>query len=278
MVVKAQPRESSQALWAQGRDYLGGTDGDAAAAKIKELAAASFTCNLGWLTGVAADRSTAAANTRRYATLAGQLAGLPTGTWLEADAPHLGVDVSPTLCADNLRAIARRLPPGRMIQLGAEDASRTEAVLGTVLAAHRAGLPVRATLQANLHRSSGDADRLIAERVPVRLVKGGFPETADIALQRPEAIDESYLRLARRFAEARVPLTLATHDAEILSRVSVAPGTPVEMLLGVLPEQARSLRAAGRPVRLYVPFGTAWEEYVAKRISDAAKTRPGVRT
>ncbi|MDG9711941.1 proline dehydrogenase family protein [Streptomyces sp. DH10] len=270
MVAKALTTRPADALWEQGRHYLAGTGRAAAAARARELAGSSMACNIGWLTGVAADASTAATNTAGYEQLAALLGDLPTTTWLEADAPHLGVDVSPELCLRNLRIVAEGLPSGRFIQIGAEDATRTDAVLGTVLAAHRQGLPVRATVQANLHRSEEDVERLIHAGTPVRLVKGGFRETAATALQDPAHIDTAYLRYARRIAAAGVPLTLATHDARMWRQLLPAlSGTPVEMLLGVLPAEARRLRAAGVPVRLYVPFGTDWQGYVAKRVSDA---------
>ncbi len=58
-----------------------------------------------------------------------------------------------------------RLPPGRRIQVGAEDHDRAYAVLDCVLAvaALGNGLADRlgATVQANLHRSGDDLDRLV---------------------------------------------------------------------------------------------------------------------
>ncbi|MGH4030319.1 proline dehydrogenase family protein [Actinomycetota bacterium Odt1-20B] len=272
---KTARTRSSEELWTEGRQYLAGTDWPAAAARAGELAGAALACNIGWLAGEATDAHTAAAHTVRYARLAGLLGRLPATTWLEADAPHLGVDLGSEVCLRNLRAVASRLPAGRLIQIGAEDAGRTDVVLDTVLAAHREGLPVRATVQANLHRSEQDVDRIVREGCPVRLVKGGFRETPELALQNPALIDAAYARLARRLARARVPLTLATHDARMWQRLLLPdlPGVSVELLLGVLPEEALRLRRSGVPVRLYVPFGTDWQGYVAKRVSDAEAVR-----
>jgi proline dehydrogenase len=267
---------SEEELRAEGRQFLAGTEWNSAAAQARELADSSITCNIGWLAAEAGDEASAAENTAQYARFAAALGELPPGTWLEADAPHLGVDVSTGLCLDNLRTLAEQLPRGRLVQVGAEDAARTDSVLDTVLAAHREGLPVRATVQANLRRSDRDVDRLIRAGLPVRLVKGGFAETAATAHQSRALIDAAYVRLARRISDAGVPLSLATHDARMWERLlPVTHGATVELLLGVVPDEAHRLRESGVPVRLYVPFGADWQGYVAKRVSDAAAVGTG---
>jgi proline dehydrogenase len=83
----------------------------------------------------------------------GELGGLPEDAWLAVDLSHLGLDVDPRGCADHLAAIARALPEGRRIQVGAEDPARADAVLACVVNAADKGLADRlgATAQANLH-------------------------------------------------------------------------------------------------------------------------------
>ncbi|MDT0269465.1 hypothetical protein RM844_24590 [Streptomyces sp. DSM 44915] len=271
MVARTEPTKSREQLWAEGRRYLAGTEWPAAVARAESLAAAGLASNIGWLAAAeAADAGTADAQTARYAEVARALGGLPGSSWLEVDTPHVGVDVSVETCVRALRTIADALPAGRMVQVGAEDGGRAEAVLRAVLGAHRLGVPVRATVQANLRRAAADLDRLVAAGVPVRLVKGGFRETAATALQDRAEIDTAFVRLARRVAAAGTPLSLATHDHRMWGRLlPELPGATVELLLGVRSDEALRLAAAGVPVRLYVPFGTAWEGYVAKRVADA---------
>ncbi len=121
-----------------------------------------------------------------------------------------------TRAADHLGAIVATLPPGRRIQVGAEDHDRAYAVLDCVLAvaALGNGLADRlgATVQANLHRSGDDLDRLVAAGVHVRLVKGAYVEPPDRALPYGEPTDIAYRRLGHRLAEADANFALATHD------------------------------------------------------------------
>lgn len=84
--------------------------------------------------------------------------------WLSVDLTHLALDTDPSGAADRLADIATALAEGQRLQVGAEDAARTDAVLGCVLDVAGRGLADRlgATVQANLLRSPGDADALAA--------------------------------------------------------------------------------------------------------------------
>lgn len=99
--------------------------------------------------------------------------------WLAIDLSRIGLDIPADFCLAQLERIAATMTPGRLIQIGAEDSSRTDRILDVVLAAIEGGLPVMATVQADLQRSPVDAVRLAAAGVPIRLVKGAYVEPTD---------------------------------------------------------------------------------------------------
>jgi proline dehydrogenase len=144
----------------------------------------------------------------------------------------------------------------------------TDRVLDVVLGAAAAGLPVEATLQANLRRSPADADRLAAAGVPVRLVKGAYVERPADALPWGPQTDAAYAELARRLRAAGVDVALATHDGALRETL---PDARCELLLGVRPADATALAAAGRDVRIYVPYGPAWFRYFMRRRAEAQR-------
>src|SRR4051812_22462338 len=80
--------------------------------------------------------------------LAGELPPAPADAWLSVDLSHLALGADAGV-AERLAAIARALPAGRRVQVGAEEAARTDAVLACVLDVARAGLADRvgATVQ-----------------------------------------------------------------------------------------------------------------------------------
>ena len=126
------------------------------------------------------------------------------------------------------------------------------------------------TVQANLRRSPQDVEALAAAGIPIRLVKGAFVESPEVARPWGTETDAAYVGLAERLAALGAPHALATHDQAILERVlPLQPDTGVECLLGVRPDDARRLAAAGRSVRIYVPYGERWFRYAARRAAES---------
>jgi len=253
---------------ASAERYVAGTTSADAFDAVHRLAQEGLSASVELLGENTADPAEAD-GVARHVELAQTLADAPESTWLSIDLSHLGLDVDPDGCLARLTAVAEALPPGRLIQVGAKEAERAGAIQACVLAAHREGLPVSATLQANLRRSTADAARLAEAGLPIRLVKGAYVEGPETAWPYGPPTDLAFLRLARELA-GRTSLMLATHDPVLLEALLPAsPGTPVEHLLGVRPDQARELARRGREVRVYVPFGERWFRYWARRVAES---------
>jgi len=269
--VRAFPTGESQAWRAANRYVAGRTRADAWQA-VNRLYARGIGASVDQFGELITDAVTADQVAEDYLRLARELRAQPESVWLSVDLSHLGLDVSAQRCAEHLTAIAAALPPGRRIQVGAEDYCRADAVLGCVLAAAGEGQADRlgATLQANLHRSGGDLDRLVDTGVHVRLVKGAYVEPADRALPYGEAADVAYLRLAHRLADSGAEFALATHDGVVREALLSALGPrQVEQLLGVRPDVLDDLVSRNVPVRVYVPYGADWFRYWMRRVAEA---------
>jgi proline dehydrogenase len=253
--------------WRSARRYVAGEGLEDAVAVARRLEGQGIAASVDFFGERVTDPAEAARVIEAYISLAGALAATPPRTWLALDLSHIAFD------ADGLRRIAAALPPGRLLQVGAEEAAVTDRVLDTVLAAAADGLPVAATLQANLRRSHEDADRLAAAGVPVRLVKGAYVESSAVALPYGPPTDASFARLARRLHAAGVTPAIATHDDALLAPLlAEMPAAPCELLLGVRPERARALAQAGHDVRVYVAFGADWLRYFLRRRAEAQGT------
>jgi proline dehydrogenase len=163
------------------------------------------------------------------------------------------------------------LPPGRRVQVGAEEGARADAILACVMDVAARGLTDRlsATLQANLIRSGADLDALVHAGVHVRLVKGAYLETQG-ALSYGEPTDVAFLKLAARLAEHGGPWSAATHDGRLREALLLAPGpVTIEQLLGVRPDVLHDLASRGIPTRVYVPYGTDWFRYWLRRVAES---------
>jgi proline dehydrogenase len=250
--------------WRSARRYVAGETAEDAVAVAERLAVAGLGTSID-LFGERTAPERAPAVAQRYQGLCALIAAATDErTWLSLDLSHLGFD------AALLDAVASAVPPGRRIQVGAEEAAVADRVLELVIGAARRGRPVEATLQANLERAERDADRLAAEGVAVRLVKGAYVERPAEARPWGPPTDRAYVAVARRLRGAGVDLALATHDAPLRAELlAEMPDARCEFLLGVDPTGAAALAAAGHDVRVYVPFGRDWFRYLMRRRAEA---------
>jgi proline dehydrogenase len=200
------------------------------------------------------------------------VAALPPGdVWLSVDLSHLALSAGAAAVADRLAAVAEALPPGRRVQVGAEELALADPIQACVLAVAARGLADRlgATVQANLVRSAADADALADAGVHVRLVKGAYVEPTG-AHPFGEPTDVAFLRLGFRLAERGAAWSMATHDGRLREALLLAHGrVPVEQLLGVRPEVLDELHDRGVPTRIYVPYGPDWFRYWLRRLTES---------
>lgn len=268
--VKTVPGAES-ATWRAASRYVAGRTRTEALATANELLAQGHGVSVDLFGELVTDPSTADHVVDDYLALIAALPAPPADAWVSVDLTHLALDTHAGASADRLARIAAALPQGRRVQVGAEDAARTGAVLACVLDVASRGLADRlgATVQANLLRSPGDADTLTAAGVHVRLVKGAYVEASG-AHPYGEATDVAFVRLAFRLAERGATWSMATHDGRLREALLLGLGPiPVEQLLGVRPEVLGDLLRRDVRTRVYVPYGADWFRYWMRRVAES---------
>ncbi|WP_025272318.1 proline dehydrogenase family protein [Haloglycomyces albus] len=128
------------------------------------------------------------------------------------------------------------------------------------------------TVQAHLHRTEDDLADIIAAGRKVRLVKGVYHETEDVALPRGPKLQDRYVALLQRLLDADVPVAVGTHDADLLERLRsegmLTAVTEVEMLHGVQGHVLKSLREQGIQCRIATVYGHNWWLHFLHRLSE----------
>jgi proline dehydrogenase len=136
-------------------------------------------------------------------------------------------------------------------------------------------------LQAYLHRTASDIQRLLPLSPEIRLVKGAYAEPATIAYQTRHDVDTNYVALAVTLLEAmhagqKVRLGLGTHDVRLIEQIaehSTALGLPktsfeVQMLYGIRMDQQRRLAGDDYLVRDLIAYGEAWYPWYMRRLAE----------
>jgi len=131
-------------------------------------------------------------------------------------------------------------------------------------------------IQAYLKRSESDIEKLLAERIRIRLCKGAYKEPASIAFERKAEVDANYVKLMKILMKSGVYHGLATHDENITreaqdfaTREKIARDSfEFQMLYGIRRDLQQSLVREGWCMRVYVPFGTEWYPYFMRRLGE----------
>ena len=190
----------------------------------------------------------------------------------------LGLDIDDVVAHDNMLVLLETASStDGFVRIDMEGSDYTELTLSIAEALHeRFPDHVGTVIQAYLHRSDRDVERLIDRRMRVRLVKGAYAEPPSIALQKPREIDEAFVRLMERLLEDGQYPAIATHDPALIRatqgfalRLGIHRDRwEFQMLYGVRREAQIALAAEGYGMRTYVPFGTDWYPYFARRMAE----------
>jgi proline dehydrogenase len=190
---------------------------------------------------------------------------------------QMGLDVGRAECLGNMRRIvAAAKETGNFVRIDMEDSQHVDATLDVVFALRRDYDRVGTVLQSYLYRTKNDLERLIADNVTVRLVKGAYLEPENVAFPLKADVDRSYLELVDTCLRRGHYVAIATHDEAIIRQVEAwvrernIPRDRFEfqMLYGIRSARQRELAAAGYRVRCYVPYGTDWYAYFMRRMAE----------
>jgi proline dehydrogenase len=219
----------------------------------------------------------AAAARDAYLSALDRVAGLNIGATLSVKLTQFGLDFSPGECLANARQlVAKAKALGTRIEIDMESSAYTDRTLDIVMALHTEFGAVRAVIQAYLKRTAADIGRLCEAGVPVRLCKGAYDESPEVAFATKAAVDANYAAQMKILLDRGTYPALATHDANMISaalahiRECKIPADRFEfqMLYGIRRDLQARLVRDGYTLRVYVPYGDAWYPYFMRRLAE----------
>jgi proline dehydrogenase len=273
--------------------FLPGERADDALAAASELAAIGISAmpsRVGENITVAAEANAVAEHyvgvlaQMRAANLPGSLSIKPT---------QLGLDLDAELCYQNLmrilEAAARFAPsfsnaastnPG-IIWIDMESSAYTDRTLELFRRVRSTHSNVGICLQAYLRRTPDDLESLLPLGAAIRLVKGAYAESTDVAFPAKSDVDDAFFALTQRmFAADSIAAgnrpALATHDSRMIariievSRVENVPQSHFEfqMLYGIQRDLQKQLARDGFAVSVLISYGTYWFPWYMRRLAE----------
>jgi proline dehydrogenase len=224
----------------------------------------------------------ARASARLYHDLLDEIAANQLNANISLKLTHMGLDVDEKLAYDIVRALvakAASMSPKNFVRVDMEGSPYTQRTLDFVHELHR--VPgnegsVGAVIQSYMRRAESDVEKLLSKSIRIRLCKGAYKESEDIAFQKKSEVDANYVRLMKLLMKSGVYHGLATHDEAIINEAKAfatrenIPRRAFEfqMLHGIRRDLQQSLVKDGWGVRVYIPFGTEWYPYFMRRLAE----------
>jgi proline dehydrogenase len=204
----------------------------------------------------------------------------PLDRYMSVKPTQLGLGISQDLAlANSIRIATRAQEVGAHVCLDMENYPYVDGTLALYRALHAQGYRnVSTVLQSYLHRSMQDLHELLRlePKPTLRVVKGAYRESPEVAMQDKRLVDENYHRMMREGLEAGAKIGIATHDERIIQEAGdfVREASldreryEFQLLYGVRTALQRRLAARGHTVRIYVPYGEDWYGYFSRRLAE----------
>jgi proline dehydrogenase len=190
----------------------------------------------------------------------------------------MGQLIDEDFCLDNLRRLLEVAAEHDVfVRLDMEGSALTDSTLDLFEAVYR-DFPnhVGPVLQAMLHRTDRDVDRMCELGARVRLCKGAYAEPAAIAYQDMDQIRARYRDYMERLLRHAPYPGIATHDDRLIEATKAVADRhgigrdqfEFQMLYGLRRQTQRQLAEEGYNVMVYVPYGTDWLPYFSRRLRE----------
>ena len=259
--------------------FVAGETVDDAVAALKQLNAAGISASLDLLGEAVGGAPEARAARDVYLQTLDRSHRARADSNVSVKLTQMGLDIDEGLCVDNVRAIVRRARQyDSFVRIDMEGSAYTERTLRLFTERFHPefGNAVGVVLQSYLRRTERDVADMIARGARVRLCKGAYKESPEVAFPAKRDVDASYVRCMEQLLERGTYPGIATHDVRIIAhakafarRRSIVPGRfEFQMLYGVRRDLQHALRRDGWTVRVYVPFGEQWYPYLMRRLAE----------
>jgi proline dehydrogenase len=190
---------------------------------------------------------------------------------------QLGLDLSGDFCEGLVLSIAERAAAhNSFLRVDMESSTYTQRTVDLVKRVRMQTPCVGTVIQSYLYRSEGDVQELLSYGCGIRLCKGAYKESEEVAFAGKSDVDANYIKLMRMLLTSGFRHAIATHDPHMIAEtIRWAAEKKVskddfefQMLYGIRSDLQRRLVRDGYQVRIYVPYGREWFPYFMRRLAE----------
>ena len=189
----------------------------------------------------------------------------------------MGMDISEDLVLSNMRRIMNAAKEHDVfVTIDMEDFARCEKTLQIFKLLKTEYDNIGTVIQAYLYRTEMDMEDLNDFSPNLRLVKGAYKESPEVAFPEKSDVDENFKNMIGKHLLNENYTAVATHDEGIIEFTkqfvrdnNIAKDQyEFQMLYGIRTERQIELVNEGYKMRVYVPYGTDWYGYFMRRLAE----------
>ena len=190
---------------------------------------------------------------------------------------QLGLDINMEFCEGLVRSIVERAASfDNFLRIDMEGSLYTQRTIDLVKRVRTRNPAIGTVIQSYLYRSETDVADLLAYGCRIRLCKGAYKESQEVAFPRKADVDANFIRLMQFLLSSGFYHGIATHDPRMIAAtIRHAAAKQIskddfefQMLFGVRTDLQRRLVKDGYRVRIYIPFGRDWFPYFMRRLAE----------
>jgi proline dehydrogenase len=190
---------------------------------------------------------------------------------------QLGLDMSPEFCEGLVLSVVERAAGhDSFLRVDMEGSIYTQRTVELVKRIRTRSPAIGTVIQSYLYRSEGDIQDLLTYGCRVRLCKGAYKESAEVAFEKKQDVDANYIRLMQMLLPSGFYHAIATHDPRMIAEtIRWAAAKQIskndfefQMLYGIRTDLQRRLVKDGYRVRIYIPYGRDWFPYFMRRLAE----------
>lgn len=188
---------------------------------------------------------------------------------------QLGLDIDFDLALNNVREIVDKAKNFDIfVNIDMEDYSHLEPTFNLLDELAKEYDNVGTVIQAYFHNAQEYVERY--QNFRIRIVKGAYKESEEIAFQDKSEIDKNYIKIAEWHLLNGKFTSIATHDHRIINHIKdfvkknniPREKFDIQMLYGFRKDLQLKLASEGYNFTTYVPFGNDWYGYFMRRLAE----------
>ncbi len=278
LVVALMPLAPRAIVKIISKRYIAGEDVPSAIKMCQELQSQGFLTTMDILGESVSSAAQANAERDQYLSLIASVVegGIEKNISLKPTA--LGLGLSAELAFYNIsRIVTRAHESGVFIRIDMEDSPYTTETIQIYDRLRKDHPALGTVIQSYMKRSVADVQAIAASNGNLRICKGIYKESPDVAFQDKQKIRENFLTLIREMLTQGAYVGIATHDTylldeslKLIAELGISPDKyEFQSLLGVpIMKRLQELLQCGHQVRIYVPFGSQWYAYSSRRLKE----------